>query len=96
MLFRIANKEDPDQTASLVAVCSVSLAVWQATSVWNLRAFTEYVFFLSFSPHFSLSPLEYIYQPGLRLSIDGCALNKFYTPICDILTILGRHISDRS
>ena len=44
MVVRIANWEDPDQTASSEAVCSGSAlfvqVFWQATSVRNFRAFT--------------------------------------------------------
>ena len=40
MFVRIANREDPDQTASessdLDLLC-LSRPFWQATSVWNLR-----------------------------------------------------------
>ena len=44
MLVRIANREDPDQTASEEAVCSgsalFSRPFWQATSVQNFRTFS--------------------------------------------------------
>ena len=34
MLFRIANREDPDQTASSdLGLCCLSGPLWQATSV---------------------------------------------------------------
>ena len=43
MLVKIANRKDPDQTASSEAVCYVSALFrpfWQATSVQNFRIFT--------------------------------------------------------
>ena len=46
MLVRIANREDPDQTASS-EVCTVWLMArlfWTATSVQNLRTFTVTLF----------------------------------------------------
>ena len=45
MVVRIANREDPEQTASSVAVCSGSalfvLVFRQATSVRNFRSFIK-------------------------------------------------------
>ena len=42
MLVRIANLEDPDQTASLDLVCSVGLRpLWQATFLNNFRISTH-------------------------------------------------------
>ena len=44
MFVRIANREDPDQTASSEAVRSglhcLSRPSWQATSIRNFRTFT--------------------------------------------------------
>ena len=50
MLFRIANREDPDQTASSdLGLHCLSSSFWQATSVRNFRTFTVFrvtVFFM--------------------------------------------------
>ena len=43
LFVRIANREEPDQTASLEAVCFGSRPFWQATSVQNFRTFTVYI-----------------------------------------------------
>ena len=44
LLVRIANMEDPDQTAFSEAVCSglprLAMPFWQATSVLNFRTLT--------------------------------------------------------
>ena len=42
MLVRLANREDPDQTASSEAVCAV--CVGQATCVRNFNTFTLHRF----------------------------------------------------
>ena len=49
MLVRVANREDPDQTASSEAVSSgssffVKASFQQANSVRNFRTFSEHVF----------------------------------------------------
>ena len=55
MLVRMANREDPDQTASEGAIWSGSAlfvkAFWQATTVQNFITFTENV--LKFRTFFS-------------------------------------------
>ena len=38
-IFRIANREDPNQAADLDQRC-LSRSFWQAISVWNFRTFT--------------------------------------------------------
>ena len=43
MIVRIANREDPDQTADLGLHCS-SRPFWQTTSVQNFRTFTVCAF----------------------------------------------------
>ena len=43
MDVRIANREDPDQTASDLGMHCLSMLFWQATSVWNFRKFTGYL-----------------------------------------------------
>ena len=40
MLVRIANREDPDQTASDLGLHCLSMLFWQATSVQSFRTFT--------------------------------------------------------
>ena len=46
MLFRMANMEDPDQTASLdLGLLCLSRPLWQASSVRNFRTFTAFLFF---------------------------------------------------
>ena len=40
MEVRIANREDPDQTASDLGLLYLSRLFWQATSVRNFRIFT--------------------------------------------------------
>ena len=39
MLFRIANRDDPDRTLRL-GLCCLLRVFWQATSVRNFRTFT--------------------------------------------------------
>ena len=40
MLVRIANREDPDQTASSgLGLCCFSRAFWQASRIQNYRTF---------------------------------------------------------
>ena len=43
LFVRIANREDPDQTASSEAVCFGSRPFWLATSVQNFRTLTVYI-----------------------------------------------------
>ena len=41
MLVRIANREDPDQTASNLSLQYLSKTFWQTFSVLNFRTFIE-------------------------------------------------------
>ena len=50
MLGRIANREDPDKTASEsshdLGLCCLSRLFWQPTSVRNIRTFVVFLYIL--------------------------------------------------
>ena len=97
MLVRIANREDPDQTASQsdLHLGCLSMPIWQASSVQNFKIFTVHVIFMRKSLYVICINLgaDQISLCNLQCFLKSCDLMDYFISnhLC-IISLVTSHL----